>query len=116
MRLASLIHLRPPTGGEGRVRGAIAAFAFLLVSAASAEDRAIPFWPDAVPAAIHAEIDGVATLETVRQLSRFHRVQGSPGFTAAAELMKGKAAAAGLSRVAIERFPADGKTKYAHFL
>jgi hypothetical protein len=69
-----------------------------------------------VPEAIHAEIDGVATLETVRQLSRFHRVQGSPGFTAAAELMKTKAIAAGLSDAAIERFPADGKTKYAHFL
>lgn len=96
--------------------GTIFALALLLASAAPAQDRAIPFWPDAVPRAIHAEIDGVATLETVRQLSRFHRVQGSPGFSAAAELMKAKAVAAGLSRVAIERFPADGKTKYAHFL
>jgi aminopeptidase YwaD len=92
-------------------------FLFLLATAASpAEDRAIPFWPNAVPAAIHAEIDGVATLETVRDLARFHRVQGSPGFAAAAELMRTKAAAAGLSDAAVERFPADGKTKYAHFL
>jgi aminopeptidase YwaD len=81
-----------------------------------AQDRAIPFWPDAVPSAIHAEVDGVAALETVRELGRFHRVQGSPGFAAAAELMKGKAVAAGLSDAAIERFPADGRTKYAHFL
>jgi hypothetical protein len=81
-----------------------------------AQDRAIPFWPDAVPAAIHAEVDGVAALETVRELGRFHRVQGSPGFAAAAGLMKRKAIAAGLSDVAIERFPADGRTKYAHFL
>ncbi len=81
-----------------------------------AQSRAIPFWPDAVPAAIHAEVDGVAALETVRQLGRFHRVQGSPGFAAAAEMLKAKAIAAGLSDVAIERFPADGKTKYAHFL
>jgi hypothetical protein len=60
-------------------------------------------------------VDGVAALETVRELGRFHRVQGSPGFAAAAELMRKKAAAAGLSDAAIERFPADGKTKYAHF-
>jgi hypothetical protein len=84
-------------------------------SLASAE-RAIPFWPDEVPAAIHAEIDGNATLETVRELSRFHRVHGSPGYAAAAEMMKKKLLDAGLSDAAIERFPADGKTRYAHFV
>ena len=97
------------------MRGA-SALALLAASAALAQDRAIPFWPDSVPSAIHAEIDGVAALETVRELGRFHRVQGSPGFAAAAELMKHKAIAAGLSDAGIERFPADGKTKYAHFL
>ena len=89
-----------------------------LLSAATAatQDRTIPFWPNAVPAAIHSEVDGVAALETVRELGRYHRVQGSPGFAAAAGMMKQKAIAAGLSDAAIERFPADGKTKYAHFL
>ncbi len=87
----------------------------LAATAAPAQERSIPFWPVAVPAAIHAEIDGVATLETVRELGRFHRVQGSPGFAAAAEHMRKKAAAAGLSGAAIERLPADGKTRYAHF-
>ena len=107
----------PPQGGEGRVRGAALAASFFFAAwPGAAQDRAIPFWPDEVPAAIHAEIDGVAALETVRQLGRFHRVQGSPGFAAAAEMMKSKALAAGLSDAAIERFPADGKTKYAHFL
>jgi len=92
-------------------------FVFLLTAGALlAQDRAVPFWPDAVPAAMHAEVDGVAALETVRELGRYHRVQGSPGFAAAAERMKQKARAAGLSDTAIERFPADGKTKYAHFL
>ena len=33
------------------------------------------------------EVDGNAALETVRELSRFHRVHGSPGFAAAAEHM-----------------------------
>ena len=96
---------------------AAAAAAFLLGPANGAgERRAIPFWPDEVPAAIHAEIDGNATLETVRELSRFHRVHGSPGFAAAAEHMKKKLLAVGLADAAIERFPADGKTKYAHFV
>ena len=98
------------------MRGAIFAASLLFSLPLLAQDRAVPFWPDATPAAIHAEIDGVAALETVRQLGRFHRVQGSPGFAAAAERMKQKAQAAGLADVAIERFPADGKTKYAHFL
>jgi len=102
-------------------------FVFLLAAArlagaqepariAGAEERAISFWPDAVPAAIHAETDGAAALETVRELGRFHRVQGSPGYAAAAEHVRGKAAAAGLADAAIERLPADGKTRYAHFL
>ncbi len=84
--------------------------------ALGAPERAIPFWPDEIPAAIHSEIDGNAALETVRELSRFHRVHGSPGFAAAAEHMKRKLLAAGLADAAVERFPADGKTKYAHFV
>src|SRR5262249_29951844 len=92
------------------VRGGAPSLPFVFLPAAApplAQDRATPFWPDTVPSAIHAEVDGVAALETVRELGRFHRVQGSPGFVAAAELMKAKAAAAGLSDATIERFPAD---------
>lgn len=80
-----------------------------------ADSREIPFWPDAVPAAIHAQVDGVAALETVRELSRFHRVHGSPGLAAAAEHLARKLRAAGLSDVVVEHFPADGETRYAHF-
>jgi aminopeptidase YwaD len=98
------------------VKAFLAAAALLLVAgAAAAQDRAIPFWPDAVPAAIHAEIDGGNALETVRELARFHRVQGSPGYFAAAEFLRSRLAAAGLADASIERFPADGKTRYAHF-
>ncbi len=95
-------------------------FLAILLSAAAApllaDERVIPFWPDQVPAAIHAEIDGNATLETVREIGRFHRVHGSPGYAAAAEYLKKKLLAAGLSDATIERFPADGKTRYAHFV
>ena len=85
-------------------------------SLAGAPNREIPFWPDGVPAAIRAQIDGVATLETVRELGRFHRVHGSPGLFAAAEHLRKKLLAAGLTDAAVERLPADGKTRYAHFL
>lgn len=81
---------------------------------ARAAERRVPFWPDASVAAIQAELDGVAALETVRELGRFHRVHGSPGFAAAAEHVRSKAAAAGLD-AAVEHFPADAQTRYAHF-
>ncbi len=87
----------------------------LATPSASPAERRVPFWPDLVPEAIQRAVAGTAALETVRELSRFHRVQGSPGFAAAAEHLRRKAAAAGLSDVVVERFPADGTTRYAHF-
>ncbi len=86
-----------------------------LAGVAAAQERAVPFWPDEIPAAIRAEIDGNAALETVREISRFHRVHGSPGFAAAAAMLREKLSKAGLSDAEILRFPADGKTRYAHF-
>lgn len=91
-----------------------ALLALLLVFVAGV-GRRIPFWPDSVPDAIRAEVDGVTTLETVRELGRFHRVHGSPGFAAAAEVVRAKLVAAGLTDAAVEHLAADGKTKYAHF-
>jgi aminopeptidase YwaD len=93
----------------------LAAFLAVFPGTSFAGERAVPFWPDEVPAAIRAEIDGNAALETVREISRFHRVHGSPGYAAAAEHLVGKLRAAGLSDVEVLHFPADGKTRYAHF-
>jgi hypothetical protein len=83
--------------------------------AVGAGSRRIPFWPDAVPEAIQAHVDGVAVLETVRELARFHRVQGSAAFAAAAGRLRQRLLDAGLADAQIERFPADGATRYAHF-
>src|SRR6266851_2352490 len=107
-----------PTTGRWWFRsvGASLAAAGLVAPALGAQPRAVPFWDDRVPAAIHAQVDGNAALETVRELARFHRVHGSPGLAAAAELIKKKLLAAGLADAAVERFPADGKTRYAHFV
>jgi aminopeptidase YwaD len=88
---------------------------FAGMAAAQERERVVPFWPDEVPAAIRAEVDGNAALETVREISRFHRVHGSPGLAAAAVMLRDKLSKAGLSDVEVLRFPADGKTRYAHF-
>jgi hypothetical protein len=87
----------------------------LLAAALQGAEREIPFWPDAVPEAIHSHVDGLQPLETVRSLGRFHRVHGSPGFQAAAEFVKGRLIAYGLQDAVVEHFPADGETRYAHF-
>jgi hypothetical protein len=101
---------------RGIGRAALAGLAAWAASrAALADERRIPFWPDEVPRAIAAEVDGVSTLDTVRALGRFHRVHGSPGFAAAAEYVRARAEAAGLSEATVERLPADGRTTYAHF-
>ncbi len=89
----------------------------LLLAARSlpGQQRAVPFWPDAVRTAIHAHVDGVAALEVVRELARFHRVHASPGFAAAAEHVRQHLVSAGFRDAVVERFPADGSTRYAHF-
>ena len=92
----------------------ILALLLLAAQAAEADARRISFWPNAVTHALQKEVDGLATLETVRELARFHRVHGSPGFAKAAEHIRNKAEAAGLDAT-IEQFPADGQTRYAHF-
>jgi aminopeptidase YwaD len=91
------------------------ALLLILVTPAAAEPRRIAFWPDDVPIALRRDVDGVAVLEAVRALARFHRVQGSPGFRAAADWLVGQLARAGLSDAAVESLPADGTTRYAHF-
>jgi aminopeptidase YwaD len=90
-------------------------FTLALATLASAETRRIPFWPDAVPAAIHKHVDGGYVLGAVRSLGRYHRVHGSPGFRAAADWMVGELTGAGLADAKVEALPADGKTTYAHF-
>src|SRR5215813_3551096 len=74
-------------------RSLLAATSLLCAFPLVAQQRAIPFWDDKIPDAIHAEVDGIAALETVRELGRFHRVQGSPGFAASAEHIRKKAVA-----------------------
>ena len=86
-----------------------------VATSAGAETRRIPFWPDAVPGAIQKRVDGAYILGAVRTLGRHHRVQGSPGFRAAADWLARELKGAGLADAKVEALPADGKTAYAHF-
>ncbi len=87
----------------------------ILATPADAQPRRIPFWPDAVPKAIQGRVDGAYILGAVRTLGRHHRVQGSPGFRAAADWLARELKGAGLADANVESLPADGKTAYAHF-
>jgi hypothetical protein len=46
----------------------------------------------------------------VGQLTQLHRIQASPGFLAAVDLMRQAAGAAGLTAVQVHRYPVDGKS------
>ncbi|HSQ18821.1 MAG TPA: DUF4910 domain-containing protein, partial [Blastocatellia bacterium] len=62
--------------------------------------------------ALGGEISGLVAKDTVTELSRYHRVQASSGFSRAAEYIASKAKEYGLDQVQIERFPADGEKTY----
>jgi aminopeptidase YwaD len=91
------------------------ALAFLLALSlpvdAAAQDRA-PLLPEPVVDALAKELSGDRAHETIREISGNHRMRGSRGFRAAAELIVAKARAGGLEDVRIEEFPADGKIFY----
>ena len=60
--------------------------------------------------ALRAGISGERALETVRALARFHRIQATPGYDAAAEWVAREARGHGLE-VAVEHVPGDGRTR-----
>jgi hypothetical protein len=78
---------------------------------ASAQDRP-PLLSEPIVAALAKELSGERAHETIKAISGNHRMRGSRGFRAAAEIVAAKARAAGLEDVKIEEFPADGKIFY----
>lgn len=84
----------------------------LLVAAPVAAADAIPLLSDSHVTALANEISGETALETVRDLSKHHRMRGSKGFTAATERIISGLTASGLSDVSVIRLPADGKIFY----
>jgi len=80
----------------------------VLAAPAAALAQSSPFLPDARLRALVNEISGDRSYEHVRHLSHFHRTGGSRDFFAAAEYLRGAAAAAGLEDVALIRQKWDG--------
>jgi aminopeptidase YwaD len=58
------------------------------------------------------ELSGKIAKDYTFDIAKYHRVQASPGFHEAAIYVQEQLKKIGLSKVAIEQFPADGKTKY----
>jgi hypothetical protein len=60
---------------------------------------------------VKRETSGERALDSMRELSRFHRVQASPGYDRAAEWLTGQLETAGLA-VEVDRVPGDGRTRF----
>jgi aminopeptidase YwaD len=58
------------------------------------------------------ELSGKIAKDHAVEISKFHRIQASPGFLDAAVHVQDEIRKAGIEKVSIEKFPADGKTKY----
>jgi aminopeptidase YwaD len=65
--------------------------------------------------AIRKQVSGERALEAVRGIARFHRIQASPGYDAAAEWLIARLEAAGL-RTEVMRVAGDGRTRYLGYL
>jgi len=83
-----------------------------LVFAGKAKAQKPPLLPEKDVAALANELSGETAKRNLEGIARFHRMRGSGGFHAAAELVAERARAYGLSDVAILQFPADGKVFY----
>ena len=71
-----------------------------------------PLLPGDQARAIGAEVSGSQALRTVQVLSLHHRMRVSEGYRAAAELIRDRLAAYGLTEVEMISLPADGETFY----
>jgi len=58
------------------------------------------------------ELSGKIAKDQAVEISKFHRIQASPGFHAAAVYVQEELRRAGIEKVSLEESPADGKTKY----
>ena len=71
-----------------------------------------PLLPEPVVSALAQELSGQNARHVVQELSLHHRMRGSEGYRAAAEAIRDRAVAYGLSEVEILELPADGEVFY----
>jgi hypothetical protein len=84
----------------------------LLLAAAARPGDDPPLLDRHEAEAIAAELSGAAAKRTVQAMSLHHRMRGSKGYRAAAELVRDRLREYGLSEVDIISLPADGRTFY----
>lgn len=90
---------------------ALAALVLLLAAPAAAQ-KAAPLLTAAETEALASEISGAGAKRTVQALSLHHRMRGSEGYRAAAELIRDRLREYGLKEVDLISLPADGKVFY----
>lgn len=90
----------------------LAPLLLLLLTAAGRPDDNPPLLEPGEAAAIAAELSGASAKRTVQALSLNHRMRGSEGYRAAAELIRDRLREYGLEGVEILSLPADGKIFY----
>jgi hypothetical protein len=69
--------------------------------------------PPSMFRAIAAEYSGEHAFENIRNITRFHRIQASPGFSQAREWVVERLNSYGITDVVVEKFPSDGRTPYS---
>ena len=99
----------------GRHFGLAVILALSLPAVASSQPKPAdqpPLITTAEAQALAAELSGSTAKRTIEQISRNHRMRGSRGYAAAAELIRARLVEAGLAEVEIMSLPADGKIFY----
>ncbi len=66
--------------------------------------------------AVAGEYSGSLAKENVLGITRFHRIQASPGFTEAREHVVAQLKQMGVVEVEVETFPSDGKRRYQTYV
>ena len=90
----------------------MAAALLMLAAAPAAAQESAPLLSASETQALAQEVSGSAAKRTVVALSLHHRMRGSRGYAAAAELIEKRLREYGLSDVQTIRLPADGKIFY----
>jgi len=104
----------PAESGRGVLLGSLAAFLLLLLLLAvpAEAQKAAPLLTSAETEALASEISGASAKRTVQALSLHHRMRGSEGYRAAAEVIRDRLREYGLKEVDILSLPADGRIFY----
>jgi len=100
--------------GPSRATALLVAVLVLMsqyVGAAAPPSRP-PLLSERTLASLGAEINGLIAKDTVAELGRYHRVQATSGYAAAASYIASKAKQYGLEQVQILQLPADGVKTY----